>query len=81
MVHKCIHGEVCSPMKNYFELNKHKKATRNQNHLLKLPKLRLELGRQTFSYTGAKLYNDLPLDLRKQSNFNVFKNSLGSHKF
>ena len=81
MVYKCIHDEVCSPMKNYFEIHKHERETRNQNYLVKLPKLRLELGRQAFSYSGAKLYNDLPLDLRKQDNFKDFKNSLRSHHF
>ena len=59
-VHKCLKNETCSPMRNYFEINEHNIHTRNQNCLLKLPKLKLELGRQTFSYSGAKVYNDLP---------------------
>jgi len=44
-VHKCLNNETCSPMKNYFELNRHNLRTRNQNTFLKLPKLKLELGR------------------------------------
>ena len=33
--------------------------------------MRLELGKQSFKYSGAKIFNELPLDLRK----NVFKRS------
>lgn len=61
MVHKCIQNKTCSPLKNYFEINHHRMRTRNQNVLIKLPKIKLELGRQTFLYSGAKTFNDLPL--------------------
>ncbi len=50
IVHKCLSKNICTPMKNYFEINKHDMCTRNQNLLIKLPKLKLELGRQTFLY-------------------------------
>ena len=78
---KCINNKTCTPMKSYFEINEHNKSTRNQNSLLKLPRLRLELGRQTFSYSGAKIYNDLPTNLRKERNFSCFKRALKLHVF
>lgn len=63
-------------MKRYFEAQKHGKGTRNQNFLIKLPRVKLELGKHTYSYSGAKLYNEQPLSLRSR---NDFKNLLRSH--
>lgn len=80
-VRKCVDENVCSPIKSYFELNEHNLRTRNQGCLMKLPKLRLELGKQTFEYSGAKLYNDLPLNIRQEANFSKFKELLISHVF
>ena len=68
-------------MKEYFQVNKHSLGTRNQNCLLKLPKLGLELGRQTFAYSGAKLCNDLPTNLRKEENFLIFTKYIKSYNF
>ena len=81
IVRKCLNNNLCSPMKNYFQVNDHTKNTRNQNSLIKLPKLRLELGKQTFLYSGAKLYNNLPLNFRKEKDFSKFKVVLKSHTF
>lgn len=80
-VRKCLDNETCSPFKNYFEINHHGQSTRNQNNLLKLPKLKLEIGRQTFHYSGAKLYNSLPLHVRKTQSLSDFKIALKSLEF
>ena len=42
-VRKYLDGQTFSPMKDYFGTNKHSLGTRNQNHLLKLPRIRLEI--------------------------------------
>ena len=64
-VRKCIEGEICSNFKNYFETNEHMRNTRNNGKLLKLPKLRLEYFRGSFFYAGAKLYNELPHEVKE----------------
>ena len=61
---------------NYFEINAHSKNTRGNNTLLKLPKVKTEFERKGFYFFGAKLYNDPPRDVRKQSNYFSFKDSL-----
>ena len=71
-VKKCLNNLVCENFKDYFEINKHDKCTRNKNKLIKLPKIRLEYGRKSFYYTGSKLYNSLPLDLRNIQSFSEF---------
>ena len=38
--------------------------------------MNLELGKQCFKYSGAKIFNDLPLDIRKETldtNFSSFE--------
>ena len=39
--------------------------TRNHNNILRLPKVKLESGKNSFRFMVAKLFNDLPLDIRK----------------
>ena len=54
----------------------HSKSTRNGGYMLKLPNIRLEYCRGSFYYMGAKLYNDLPIMIRKTENFKDFKKQL-----
>ena len=56
----CINGKLCPRFDDYFELNMHTLNTGNQNKLLKLPKVKLELGKKSFKFQGAKLFNELP---------------------
>ena len=50
LVRKYIDGTTCSNFRNYFEIASHEKVTRNNGYILKLPKLRLEYARGSFSY-------------------------------
>ncbi|XP_057305630.1 uncharacterized protein LOC130646135 [Hydractinia symbiolongicarpus] len=75
-VKKCFAGETCSNMKEYFEVNSHSKCTRNQNCLLKISKIKLEVTRGSFRYMGAKIYNSLPLDIRKATTVNDFNQKI-----
>ena len=81
IVHKCLRKDICTPMRDYFVINEHNLNTRNKNLLIKLPKIKLELGRQTFLYSGAKLFNDLPITCRKEQDFGLFKELLKSCGF
>ena len=42
--------------------------------MIKLPKVKLEYGRSSVKYMGAKLFNDLPLDLSEKITDGNFKN-------
>ena len=50
---ECFHG--------YFTLMNNN--TRNNDVLLRLPKVKLDTGKNTFRFMEAKLFNDLPLNL------------------
>jgi len=76
LVKKCLLGNVCVNFNDYFVVNQHRQNTRNGGFLLKIPKVRLELGKTTFKFSGTKLYNDLPLRLRKIENYNIFCNEI-----
>ena len=59
-------------MKYYFKLNEHAVRTRNQGILLRIPKIKLKLGKKAFFFTGSKLYNTLSVDIRSTTNFMSF---------
>ena len=46
--------------------------TRNNNLFLKLPKVKLEFVKQSFYYLGAKIYNDLPIEIRREGDYDQF---------
>ena len=77
-VHKKVMGEIDDSFENYFEFLNTTVNTRNKNILLRLPKLKLEYGRRSTKYLGAKIFNDLPIEVRrhcKEKNFNsILKN-------
>ena len=65
---------VCDNFKNYFQLQKHSINTRNNRDIPVIPKMRTEFGKKSFMYMGAKVYNELPLEISKERNF---KNYVG----
>ena len=69
---------VCSNLKTYFERMEHLRTTRNNNISLRLPKVRLQFAKKGFFYTGAKVYNALPREIREEMNFVKFKIALNN---
>ena len=69
IVKKSLDKNICTSFENYFKVHEHGLGTRNNGHLLVLPKFKLELGKQSFLYSGAKLFNDLPLTIRNSDCF------------
>jgi hypothetical protein len=69
-LYKCLNGNVCEHFKNYFDLMANN--TRNNNRLIRLPKIRLESSKRSFFYFGAKCFNELPLSVRNAQNFKEF---------
>ena len=53
--------------------------TRNKGIYLRLPKVKLEIGRKGFRFMGAKIFNDLPHDTRCKYINNNFNDILDTH--
>ena len=48
---------------------------------LVVPRVNSSLGRRSFSYCGAKLWNSLPQKMREETDFQLFRKSLKTHLF
>ena len=79
LVKKCLIGEVCSNFIEYFHLKKHLYNTRNNNIQVELPSIKLEFARKGFFFMGAKIYNELPAEIRQEENLNLFKNKIRNY--
>ena len=64
---------------NYFILQKHNTNTRNNNYSNGLPRVKLELARQSFYFYGGKLYIEFPIGIRKLDTISKFKVALRGH--
>ena len=74
-----INEKICPPLNDLYELKVSKINTRNNGYMVKLPKTKLEYGRLSLKFMGAKIFNDLPLEIRKQCFVKSFKSSLKSY--
>ena len=76
IVKRNLEATTCRNLEGYFKIQQHDKLTRNKGYLVCLPKFKLELGKQSFKYSGAKLFNDLPLEIRKEESILKFEKNL-----
>ncbi len=76
LVFDTLQGNVCDAMKDYFIKNAHEKNTRNNQHLVKLPKVKTEFGRKGFYYLAGKEFNNLALSARKSESSPLFRQFL-----
>ena len=72
-------GEVGDSFENYFGFLNTTVNTRNKNMLLRLPKLNLEYGCRSTKYLGAKIFNDLPIEVRRHCEEKNFNSILKNH--
>ena len=70
IMHKAINNEVPIPIKNQL-------TTFNEYFFFKQP--RLKQSEKSVSFAGPKLWNELPIQLITESNFNIFKRNLKAH--
>ena len=78
-VHRVLQGnDVCENFENYFSLNKTGVCTRNNNIMARLPYVKLEAARKSFYFQGAKIYNELPREIRSETSHLKFKSLLKS---
>ena len=61
---------MCNNFESYFDVLKNN--TRNGNKLLRLPRVKLESTKKSFKFTGAKLYNELPIEVRSATSTKMF---------
>ena len=72
MVRKSMDRTLCEEFNDYFKVLNNNSRTRNGKYMLALPKINMEYARSMFAFMGASMYNDLPLDIRKEEDFNAF---------
>ena len=61
-----INEKISPPLNGFYELKVSKVNTRNNGYMVKLPKTKLEYGHLSLKFMGAKIFNDLLLEIRKQ---------------
>ena len=80
MVHKCLHNQAPSYLSDKFVRRSsiHNRITRNSCDL-NVPFSRLKTGQRSFAFRGAKLYNNLPNDIKNITDAKVFKRRMLNH--
>ena len=87
IVYKALRGQTPSYITELLNLksNQHTHNLRSSldTLLLQIPsyKTKVTLGDRAFACAAPKLWNKLPLDIRKSSSVNVFKSKLKAHLF
>ena len=78
LAHKCLHGKAPRYLSSLLEVYVPTRALRSsEQFLLKVKKARLKTyGHRAFSVAAPPLWNELPEELRKCENEDVFKNRL-----
>ena len=80
MVHKCLHNQAPSYLSDKFVRRSsiHNRVTRNSCDL-NVPFSRLKTGQRSFAFREAKLYNNLPYDIKNITDAKVFKRRMLNH--
>ena len=60
-----INEKIFPRLNDFYELKVSKVNTRDNGYMVKLPKTKLGYGRLSLKFMGAKIFNDLPLEIRK----------------
>ena len=68
LVHNILNNDICDSFQSHITTHEHIKTTRNNKCLATLPRIKTDYARKGFYYMGAKLYNDLPIDVRTAEN-------------
>ena len=79
LVSKCLKNEAPVYLKNKIQYlsDRNPYSLRNVvSEKLQIPKAKTELFKKTFTYSGPKLWNELPFSIRQASSHNAFKTKL-----
>ena len=74
VVRKCLVKDISSLFHDYFTVINHEKKTRNNDCLLRLPKIRTEYARKSFFFMGAKFTTTCQLKYGKRKTTKIFLN-------
>ena len=72
---------MCENFRNYFEIITRSIHTRNNGNLIRLPKVKTEAARKSFSFVGGKSFNELPSRIRTAKHIKEFKKQLNLYIF
>ena len=75
-VHRCINGITNSHFEKYFQVQNSRINTRNNGHMIKIPKVKLEAARSSFYFQGAVAFNKIPREVRMEKDLTKFKSLL-----
>ena len=78
LIKKCLDRSICPNFYNHFRLNLYSTKTRNQGSLLVVPKIRLESTKSSFFFMGVRVFNSLPIEIRRIGSLTDFRNKLKS---
>ena len=81
-VYDVIYEKICSPLDDFYEPKVSKINTRNNGYMVKLTKTKFEYGCLSLKSMGAKIFNDLLLEIWKQwfdKNLSSLKSYLASN--
>ena len=80
-VFKCLNHYNPSQFSNYYSyVSDHYNTSSSRTKLLRTPMVRTsKYGLNSIKYLGAKIWNDIPLELREGSSANLFKTILKRH--
>ena len=79
--HNFFRGTSPVYMNEIFITDETVRVTRNSENRFKVPLRKTNIGQNSLSYLGPKLWNDLPNDLKLSNNRNTFKHKLKSAFF
>ena len=81
LMYKTLHGMTPDYLKSRFVYRDSARAyrLRNTENKLVLPQPRTDYLKRSFLYSGAQLWNNLPVDLRQASSVTDFKSKLSHH--
>ena len=75
-VRKYIDKDICKVFEDHFIVQNHETDTRNAQNSVKVPLIKGEYARKSLYFTCAKIYNELPLKIRRITNSTEFKKRL-----
>ena len=83
LMYKTLHGMTPDYLRSRFVYRDNVSAyrLRNTENKLVLPQPRTDYLKRSFLYSGAQLWNNLPVDLRQASSLTDFKSKLSRHSF
>ncbi len=82
LVYKCLQGNGPSYLTNLLHKYEPGRVLRStQSEILMVPRINLAYGGRSFSYAAPKVWNSLPVSVRKSGTVCTFKKHLKTHLF